>query len=313
MNPWFLGAYAGYASFADKNPDNDAHYLRGLQELPHIAGLELPFYSDLSETNSDRFLRGLPKHWDYILTLLPGTMQSLGRQAEFGLASSSAEGRKAAMARMTLVHRRIHEINDRCGRAAVRAIELHSAPTKPLADAHSLYSSLEELETWDWQGARLLLEHCDSWREDGGSIKGFLPLQEELGVLREFDVQLALNWGRSVLEERDPEAALKHIAMGREQLGAFFFSGTTAEDPLYGSWQDSHAPLKLETQEPWEPKHGLLTPLRVRELCELLETIPGLLLGIKVQPSPPHLTIEQRLDFLARQISAFEKARRGEG
>ena len=308
MNPWFLAAYAGYASFAHKNKENDVRYLEGLQDLPSVAGLELPFYSDLSETNSDKFLRTLPKHWDYILTLLPGTMQSLGKTPGFGLASTSAEGRRAAMSRMALVHRRIHEINDRCGRAAVRAVELHSAPTRPFADAQSLYNSLEELDDWDWQGTQLLLEHCDSWREDGSSVKGFMTLKEELGILRELTVGLALNWGRSVLEERDVSAALNHIEMGREQLGAFFFSGTTLNDPVYGSWTDSHAPLKLGSKEPWEPQVGLLTEVRVRETYNALKGIPGLMMGIKVQPTPPELTIEQRLDFLAQQINAFDKA-----
>jgi hypothetical protein len=309
MNPWFLGAYAGYASFADKNKENDAYYMRGLEELPHIAGLELPFYSDLSETNSDKFLRTLPKHWDYIITLLPGTMQSLSKQPEFGIASTSAEGRRAAMSRMAVLHRRVHEINNRCGRSAVRAIELHSAPTRPYAEAQYLYASLEELESWDWQGAQLLIEHCDSWQPEGGSIKGFLPLKDELGVLRDLDVKLSLNWGRSVLEERDPLGALNHIKLSQNQLGAFFFSGTSLEDPVYGSWQDSHVPMMLGSAEPWEPAKGLLTPERVVEAIRELNRIPGVLLGIKVQPTPPSLTIDQRLEFLGQQIRAFEKAR----
>ncbi len=309
MNPWFLGAYAGYSSFEDKNKENDATYLRGLQDLPHIAGLELPFYSDLSETNSDKVLRSLPKNWDYILTLLPGTMQAIGKQADFGLASTASPGRKAAMNRMTIVHRRIHEINERCGRAAVRAVELHSAPTKPFASAQALYSSLEELQTWDWQGARLLLEHCDSWRPDGGSIKGFLGLKEELSVLKDLDVRLSLNWGRSVLEEQDTETAIRHITLGREKLGAYFFSGTSLNDAVYGSWRDSHAPLKLQSDAVWEPQQGLLTSREVTRVCKLVQDIPGILLGIKVQAAPASLTLLQRLDFLAQQLEAFEKAR----
>ncbi|RZA15994.1 MAG: DUF4862 family protein, partial [Proteobacteria bacterium] len=137
MKGWYLGAYAGYASLADKSVESDARYWDGLTLLPHLAGLELPFYSDLSESGrSDKFLRTLPKHWDYIITLLPGTMQSLALQPDYGLASKSSEGRKAALSRMALVHRRIHEINDRMGRQAVRGIEIHSAPTRT-ADAES--------------------------------------------------------------------------------------------------------------------------------------------------------------------------------
>ena len=309
MNPWFLGAYAGYASFADKNKENDAQYLSGLQDLAHIAGLELPFYGDLSESNSDKLLRTLPKHWDYIVTLLPGTMQALSKQSDIGLASQTADGRKAAMNRMTLVHRRVHEINQRCGRSAVRAIELHSAPTKPFGNTQALYSSLEELQTWDWQGADLILEHCDTWRSDGASIKGFLSLREELGVLKDLDIRLGLNWGRSVIEERDPEGAMKHIAAAGEQLGSFFFSGTALDDPQYGSWADSHAPLQLDSGGVWNPSQGLLTPARVSQTCRALADRPGVLLGIKVQPSPASLTIAQRLDFLAQQINAFEAAR----
>ncbi|MBC7661917.1 MAG: DUF4862 family protein [Chitinophagaceae bacterium] len=313
MKGWFLGAYAGYASFAAKTADTDAAYMQGLQELPHLAGLELPFYSDLSETASDRYLRTLPKHWDYVLTLLPGTMQSLANQPDFGLASPQPEGRKAAMSRMTLVHRRLHEINARCGRQAVQAIEVHSAPSGPQGSTEALYRSFEELSAWDWQGARLMLEHCDAWKPNGTSVKGFLPLHDELGVLKQLDerVTMSLNWGRSALEAQSGDEPLNHIKKAQDSglLGAFFFSGTALNDPLYGSWTDSHVPLRLPDPAPWQASQGLLTPAVVTGVCRVLQASPYILWGIKVQPAPASLSVAERLDFLAQQILGFEQAR----
>lgn len=306
---WILGAYAGYASLQQKTPETEKAFWQGLKDLPSLRGLELPFYQDLHQGDSEAFIATLPCDWDYVVTLLPGTMSALQLNPDFGLASRNEAGREAALQHCERAWQRITEINEHCGREAVLAIEIHSAPTRSShtnrSDSAALERSLERLREKDWGSCRIVLEHCDALRPGLLPVKGFLDLADEVALAKRVGLPLSLNWGRSVLERRDPGGALEHVKEARDHLAAFFFSGVTVDDPVYGSWQDSHAPLRIFSDQPWEAHGGLLTREAVSET--LHELSRDTILGIKVQPAPPFLNVDQRLEFLGQQLLAFQE------
>ena len=51
-------------------------------------------------------------------------------------------------------------------------------------DVKKFYESLCEICSWDWNGAKLVIEHCDSYTEmNKEPQKGFLQLADELKVI----------------------------------------------------------------------------------------------------------------------------------
>jgi len=102
-------------------------------------------------------------------------------QPRFGLASTDEDGRKAALAMMEKVNAAFRRVNDRLGRRAFRAIELQSAPTGGRlgggASPAAFTRSLIELGEWQWDGAKLSVEHCDSAQAGVPQQKGVLAFE----------------------------------------------------------------------------------------------------------------------------------------
>ena len=305
---WIVGAYALHATLEPWHEPEQERFRSELLDIPTIRGLEIPLPASVDE----RWLASLPPSWDYILTLLPATMQSLSSQASFGLASASPEGRAAALQLVMKAQRTVAAIHEHVGHRVVRAVHLHSAPSRRsplgLSDWHCLNRSLEEIASWEWSGAELILEHCDAFRSDTTSIKGFLSLEDELRSLVNLPVGMGVNWGRSVLETRDARGALQHVEAIHAQglLRSFVFSGTCLQDPLYGDWQDNHAPIALGSSAAWEPRGGLLTVAEVEAVAARLAANPPPYLGLKVQAFPRSLDLESRLACLKAQLAALE-------
>ncbi len=309
----FIGAYAAYASLQDLTRFSELDFLHALHNKGFVRGLELPFTSDVHKEDPEAFLAALPSDWEYIFTLLPGTMQSLQAQKHYGLASVDGEGRRAALERCERARTRILAWHEKSGKALVRYVHLHSAPTLGpsgvVSSAMALKKSFEYLLQKDWGGAELILEHCDAYRPEQPAIKGFLPLQEELSLAQELALGMTINWGRSALETRSASGALEHIKAveGAKSLRGVFFSGTAVDDPLYGHWQDNHAPMCLHQGKVWEPKKGLLDLAEVAKVWELLKSSETIYYGLKVQPFPAQLSWLQRLECLEEQIQALRQ------
>jgi hypothetical protein len=160
------------------------------------------------------------------------------------------------------------------------AVEVHSGPNQTTAGAESsveaFTESLVELMGWDWEGAKLVVEHCDAPAAHPAS-KGFLTLDDEIkaivaannsGDKKNGAVGVAINWARSVLETRDPATALVHI----EQAGAagllsgLVFSGCTADSKEanpYGGWADCHMPHAPTDGAAYGAKGSLMTVDRI--------------------------------------------------
>ena len=90
--PFIIGAYASHPA-----PELQEEYYELLAQQPWINGLEMPYPGQIATDNE--LLAGLlAPNWDFnTVTAIPGTMQNVGKDANFGLASPDREGREAAL------------------------------------------------------------------------------------------------------------------------------------------------------------------------------------------------------------------------
>jgi hypothetical protein len=259
--PIHLGAYASLPREARSDARlNDAH-LRAAIEATGCSGLEVPWASATFVADEASLVRLLEAGGSHVLTMVAATMEARA-DGRFGLASLDADGRRAAVELVRGAHAATVAMSDRAGRPVVAAVEVQSAASVDLSarDAHvaALAESLDEIAGWDWRGARVLLEHCDS-ALGVRPVKGFLPLDDELRALaaldRAADVGLGVNWGRSVLETRDTATAVDHVrrADAARLLGA--------------AWADNHVAVSGPLAVDAGLGSSLLTPARVESFA----------------------------------------------
>jgi hypothetical protein len=322
----FLSAYNAAPAIHGWNPVDEAAYLTAAASLPHIGGLEVPFYATgkLHKYDGDWFLRHvrhLPLDLGYIVTTIPDTMDQLSRSPAFGLASVVPAGRQAALARAAAAAEAVRTLNQVLGRKAVRAVHLFSAPrpalkhsgpySGPDACVEALADSLKQLAQHDWDGARPILEHCDAATGHNPPVKGFLPLEQEIDAVLTADMGagVAVNWARSVIESRDTNTPDRHVelALHAEVLAGVVLSGCASQPTAFGrAWEDAHLP-----PAPLEPT-SLLTPQGIRDITATLDKAtttksPHVYRGLKIS-APPTCGVEQRLSLLAKSILTVRRA-----
>lgn len=296
-----VGAYAASAGLEEAD---EAALYAGLAEL-NIAGLEQPYFGSLHRRDEGWLIGQIRPDWSLVITTLPGTMDRLGEDPGFGLASVDPGGRKRAVDFIEGARLAVEKLHRVLGRRAVRAVMVHSAPRLG-AGASSLEgfaASLTDLRGRDWQGASLLVEHCDTLVPGRTPDKGFLRIEDDVIAVKMSSgatpAGIAINWGRSALEARSAEGPLAHLARASQAqiLGGLFFSGVTPSDPEYGEWRDSHAPFSTACP------NSLLTPAAARAA---LEAAPGCpLLGLKLQTKPASLSVPRRLAVIADGLEAL--------
>jgi hypothetical protein len=125
---YFIGAYAAAPSLTGWEPSAEAAFLRSVLQLNGVAGLELPFTDKLHKYDEDWLFRQLPADASFILTTIPGTMDRLAANPDFGLASTSPDGRQEALSFVRTVLQAADRLNTALGRDAVHAIQLHASP-----------------------------------------------------------------------------------------------------------------------------------------------------------------------------------------
>lgn len=249
----FMGAYAAAPSLAGWDPAAEGRFLASVLELDGVAGPEVPFTGQLHKDDEAWFLQQLPERAEFVVTTIPGTMGRLQADAGFGLALTSAAGRRAAVEFVGEALAAVERLNAYLGRSAVTALEIHAAPvaTGERASAAALAKSLMEISDWSWGGARLVLEHCDVFVEGRPPAKGLLSLEAEAEAVARVNgrsgrsLGMGVNWGRSVLELRRPEAAVEDISFLRDAglLGGLVLFGCAGVDTRYGlAWADVHVP-----------------------------------------------------------------------
>ncbi len=294
--PFVLGAYASLPA-----PELEADYYQLLAAQPWVSGVEIPYPGQLA-TQAPLLASRLAEHWDFnTITAIPGTMQHVWKDANFGLASPDDAGRQAALEFTRLLHRDLGQLCELSGRALVARVQLHSAPTG-LADGDAFKRSLEQLLTWDWFGAKLVIEHCDKFIEQRKPEKGFLSLETEIEVVSQFGIGLHINWGRSVVEGRQAETAYQHVLAAGESgvLDGLLFSGAGPEETQYGyGWIDGHLPAQVD-----EPT-SLMSEAEIKRCARLALNQGCHYLGAKVCV-PKQASLEQRLAMLTNIYQACE-------
>lgn len=265
----FVGAYAASPAHTVWDAAEEKRYYELLTEVPELRGMELPWMGALHPHDPGWLLRRFPARFDAVLTSIPGTMTRLGSKPGFGLASSDEHGRHAAVEEALRMRDGAKALNDVVGRRAVVAIELHSAPVGAAGSLNALRRSLLELDAaGDWDGADLVVEHCDAWIPGQPPEKGFLSVADELSALDGLPDRFgtSVNWGRSAIELRDADAVARHIggiaASGR--LHGLMLSGAAAEATAFGpAWVDAHHPMAPVPGFPQGEPASLLTLPRV--------------------------------------------------
>ena len=301
MRSWWVGAYALTATLENFSEADAAEFYAAIHQLPGLAGLELPLHLLPKKDDPWRHLHCVPRDLDFILTPLPYVMQSLEKQPLFGLASPDHEGRAAALRFIANIRDRIRRLEDHTGRSAVRAIQLHSAPTAK-AEAAAFRKSLEHALAMDWGAVELWVEHCDAMIPGQTAAKGFLSLADEVTIAKDLGLGITINWGRSVLETRRVEGALDHIRMAAHAglLRSVFLASTAQNDPLYGTWLDNHAPVQGVGQGAWLPTHSLLNADAVHAALTAATEVPYF--GLKIQPFPVSLSLAERIDCVRQHL-----------
>jgi hypothetical protein len=297
-----LGAYA----LAPADRLSETAFYAGLRDLPTLGGLELPFTGALHHDDEPWLLRQVAPGWQYVVTLLPGTMQQVAASPSWGLASTDTAGRREALRFVRRAADAVARINEHCGRHAVLAVEVHSAPSAQPAtpDAVRAFTeSLLDIQQMSWQGATLLVEHCDAFRPPHPHHKGFLSLHEELAALEAVErtggapVGLVINWARSVLETHRTETARQHLQEAQRQgrLRGICFSGCSGAATPYGSWRDSHMPHARTVMSPHGARDSLLTPADIAAIGHTFLEEPLLFTAAKIGIRPHDASVESRL------------------
>jgi hypothetical protein len=303
----FVSAYAAASPASPWDRGAEGALFDGLAGFD-LAGLELPFAGRLHTHDDAWLIAQLRPDWRFVLTLLPGTMNRLKADKHFGLASADADGRRRALDFAETARRAIERLHGHLGRKAVAAVEVHSAPRLADSGARSsleaFAASLTELRGRDWDGAELLVEHCDAAMPDHAPDKGFLRIEDECAAISLSGglstARILINWGRSAIEARSAAGPREHLRRAREAdlLAGMFFSGATPLHPDYGSWKDSHAPFSTSCPA------SILTPAAAK--ASLREAGNLSYLGLKIQPLPASLGVPERLAMIRSGLDALK-------
>lgn len=307
---WLVGAYAAAPSRNGWIPDDERAFLDALWARPDVVGLELPWKSTAFHSRDERWmLDHLPDDAQLVVTTAPDTSDKHRASASFGLASNDEDGRRAAVDATRALHAALPRLRSAIPAGRLLAVELHTAPrAEPgRSSAASLAASLDELLAWDWGASRIIVEHCDAWRPGQQPAKGYLRIEDEIRIVQALREQgapagVSLNWGRSVIEARDPDAAQAHaeLAVNAGVLDGLILSGAATEaTPLGGAWADVHAPFASEGAY----ASSLLTAERAGAVLHAAGELA--FRAVKVG-APPGASVEERIAVVTHALDAAQ-------
>ena len=317
---YLVGAYAISPAGDAWNEPAERELYEGLKTSPAVRGLEVPFTGTLHRHDEAWLLRNVRKDWDFVVTLIPGTMGTLGTNKHFGLASTDEAGRKAALEMARSANAAIKRLNAAVGRNAVIAVEVQSAPSQGPAGgtgaATAFADSLADIAAWDWQGARIVIEHCDAFHAGHPQHKGFLSLTDELAAIAKANrtarapIGININWGRSVLETHKVETAAEHIAQARDAgaLAGIIFSGASGETTPYGAWQDTHMPHAPAPGINHAATGSLMTEESIKRALAATGGAKLDFLGVKIAIRPADAPVAARLGMVNDLIKLIDRA-----
>jgi len=317
---YIIGAYTSAPSLVGESKENETYFYELLfDRLSDIKGLEIPFFGESIHQFGDEYLIDLLNaDWNNVITAIPATFEALKKNKHFGLASDDEDSRKSAIKVHKKLNKILQKINDTKGRQAISAVQIATAPSVPKKDisssSESFIKSFEEMLLWDWDGADLLIEHCDSSQKNHLYQKGFFSIEKEVEILDSFqdtNIGLVLNWARSAIEGQDVKTVIEHINIAQEKdlLKGFIFSGTCINDKTYGNWSDSHMPFA----NPYDIRHyernSLLNIPNAEHSLKAIDMNSVEYLGIKLQALPQEsATIYRRVGINEDAVVLLNKA-----
>ena len=317
---YYVGAYAASPNQTGWDPQLETAYYNELKQLSNIKGLEHPFLGKLHIYDENWFLANIAPQWDYVFTCIPGIMNALGQNPQFGLASTDETGRQAALSFMQQACEAIARLTHHLGRQAVTAIQIQTAPARNKAGSsvQALEQSLHTMLQWDWQGAKIVIEHCDALMPGHEPSKGFLALQDELALLMRLNEQAApqqklgmvINWGRSVFESRQLDGARQHILAAQDAglLSGVMFSGVSDKDSEYGAWRDSHQPPQSSEQVKHGEPGSWMSEQAIHQCLAAIDNLKQLpVLGAKIGIRPHQAPVELRVAYIRDMLAILDR------
>lgn len=309
-----VGAYAAQP--------NEAHERRAFLEevlsLPGVDGLEIswgaPGWEQDAPLLADALGSDMPGNREgrggHVLTLIGAAATMAAKAPSVGLASPDPGGRERAV--QLVASAREAALDYLAGGQRIVAVELHSFPTLAQADAglggEALERSLCEILAWDWGGIAVVLEHCDARTATLPWQKGLLPLDIEIEAVAAAAARsptptgMAVNWGRSAIEERDATAPERHVQRLRSAglLRGVMVSGATDRDGAYGmAWSDVHPPLREQMPDSVMDRFKVAATLEAAGSGLLYE-------GVKVAVRPPQTTVKDRIAAIRGTLAALD-------
>lgn len=301
-----VGAYAAAPSLVAWNPAAETEYLDRVLGLPGVRGLELPWPGSLHAHDVDWLLRTLPASADLVVSDIGHTVGSLAKDAAYGLASNDSAGRARALADAARLRDDVDRLVQASGRGSVIAVTLHSAPLASAGSAEALRASLGDITSWDWNGADVLIEHCDALVAGQAPQKGYLPLADEIAAASGL-AGLSMNWGRSAIELRDADAVAGQIARAAASglLRGLVVSGATDTDNAFGpAWEDNHPPFAPAHPGEYGESTSLLTPARAADALAAAAASTGGLdwVAVKMGFRPLDAPLDDKLRMIAHAV-----------
>lgn len=318
QNKLIVGAYATAPSTLGWNKAEETSYYHALREHPLVGGIEHPFTGSLHPHDELWFAQNVANNWQVVFTTIPGVMAKLGQKPLFGIASTDELGRHEALAFYQSARQAICKLNAHKGNQVVTHIQIHSAPVNSAnkASKQALIDSLTELSTWDWDGAQLVVEHCDALNVGHIPQKGFLPLADEISAISQVNqhqnanIGISINWGRSAIEGFSVNTPIEHIKMAKEAglLTGLIFSGT-CDDPNspYGAWQDAHVPPAFDSSIEHFAPESLMSAQQISRSVQAASNNLGFI-GGKISVQPNKLTVEQRVKYNISLLALIDRA-----
>jgi hypothetical protein len=315
---YIIGAYATAPSTQKWDEELETQYYQQLKALENIAGIEHPFTGKLHPVNDNWFLTNIDPNWQFVFTSIPGVMIRLAKNPHFGIASDNEAGRQQALDFYQQAREAIQQLNCSVNRQAVTFIKIHTAPqltAMTSASQVALEKSLATMQSWDWYGAKLIIEHCDAYIENQSSEKGFLTLDSEISAIlnvnntNNSDISISINWGRSAIEARSVEGPIEHIKQAYKSglLSGIIFSGASGNDTPYGQWQDSHMPPAQAFNIAHYAEKSLLTVEQIEKSLQQCDCEQLAFIGGKISLSPNRATVEERVSYIQGLLTLLDK------
>lgn len=304
--PILVSAYPVSPAFVSWDAELEGELMAGICALDGVAGLEIPWIGGIHKFDDDWFLANVPAV-QLAVTPIPFVMGQLGKDASYGIASPSEDGRAAALADLRRLAADVARLSDESA-ATVSVVTVHTAP-REVGEPDALARSLEEITSWDWRGAELVIEHSDGFIPGQAYEKGFLSVEAEIAAIERSGapVGMWLNWGRSAIELRDADAVTDQIAhvASSGRLRGLAFSGAAAQESPYGyPWIDAHLPI-LST---YPESLSILDDAHVADALVAAGDVAWL--GLKAARRPDDATAAAALATVVRNLAVVQAAAR---